>query len=280
MKKLLLICATALFGFGQAHAQLDEDDYGFFNHVSFGVSGGTTGIGFELAAPMTANFAVRAGYSFMPKIKYSQKLTLDKSDLAAFYVNGHYVHEVDLEGKLNMGDFSLMFDWYPWKSSSFRITAGAYIGKSDVVTVTNKEPFMNPEYAGKAGIDLSRTGSNIMEKYTIVTDAAGNVDAKLKVNGFKPYIGIGFGRAVPRKSIGLQFDLGVQFWGKPELQTNLMYYDGEQGDFVTRYEKIEKGRITRSNEDKDYKDLRDAVKTIEAISVYPVLTLRFVGRIF
>ena len=280
MKKLLLICATVLFGFGPAHAQLDEDDYGFFNHVSFSVSGGTTGIGFELAAPMTANFAVRAGYSFMPKIKYSQKLTLDKGDLAAFYVNGHYVHEVDLEGKLNMGDFSLMFDWYPWKNSSFRITAGAYIGKSDVVTVTNKEPFMNPEYAGKAGIDLSRTGSNIMEKYMIVTDAAGNVDAKLKVNGFKPYIGIGFGRAVPRKSIGLQFDLGVQFWGKPELQTNLMYYDGEQGDFVTRYEKIEKGRITRSNEDKDYKDLRDAVKTIEAISVYPVLTLRFVGRIF
>jgi hypothetical protein len=275
-----LICATVLVGFGQAHAPVDEDDYGFFNHVSFSVSGGTTGIGFELAAPMTANFAVRAGYSFMPKIKYSQKLTLDKGDLAAFYVNGHYVHEVDLEGKLNMGDFSLMFDWYPWKNSSFRITAGAYIGKSDVVTVTNKEPFMNPEYAGKAGIDLSRTGSNIMEKYTIVTDAAGNVDAKLKVNGFKPYIGIGFGRAVPRKSIGLQFDLGVQFWGKPELQTNLMYYDGEQGDFVTRYEKIEKGRITRSNEDKDYKDLRDAVKTIEAISVYPVLTLRFVGRIF
>ena len=280
MKKLLLICATALFGFGQAHAQLDEDDYGFFNHVSFSVSGGTTGIGFELAAPMTANFAVRAGYSFMPKIKYSQKLTLDKSDLAAFYVNGHYVHEVDLEGKLNMGDFSILFDWYPSKRSSFRFTAGAYIGKSDIVTATNKEPFMNPEYAGKAGIDLSRTGSNIMEKYTIVTDAAGNVDAKLKVNGFKPYIGIGFGRAVPRKSIGLQFDLGVQFWGKPELQTNLMYYDGEQGDFVTRYEKIEKGRITRSNEDKDYKDLRDAVKTIEAISVYPVLTLRFVGRIF
>ena len=280
MKKLLLICATVLFGFGQAHAQLDEDDYGFFNHVSFSVSGGTTGIGFELAAPMTANFAVRAGYSFMPKIKYSQKLTLDKGDLAAFYVNGHYVHEVDLEGKLNMGDFSLMFDWYPWKNSSFRITAGAYIGKSDVVTVTNKEPFMNPEYAGKAGIDLSRTGSNIMEKYMIVTDAAGNVDAKLKVNGFKPYIGIGFGRAVPRKSIGLQFDLGVQFWVKPELQTNLMYYDGEQGDFVTRYEKIEKGRITRSNEDKDYKDLRNALKTAEAITVYPVMTVRFVGRIF
>ena len=280
MKKLLLICATALFGFGQAHAQLEEADYELFNHVSLGVSAGTTGIGFEVAAPITDQFAVRAGYSFMPKFKYSQKLTLDEGDLAAFYVNGQYVHEVELEGKLNIGNFSLLFDWYPWSSSSFRLTAGAYIGKNNVVTITNKEPFMNPEYAGKAGIDLSKSGSTIMEKYTVVTDAEGNVDAKLKVNGFKPYIGIGFGRAVPRKNIGLQFDLGVQFWGKPELQTNLMYYDAEIGDFVTRYEKIEKGRITRASEDSDYKDLRDALKTVEAISVYPVLTLRFIGRLF
>ena len=139
---------------------------------------------------------------------------------------------------------------------------------------------MNPEYAGKAGIDLSKTGSSVMAKYTIVSDAQGNIDAKVKVNGFKPYIGIGFGRAVPRNRVGVQFDLGVQFWGKPELQTNVMYYDGELGDFVTRYEKVEKGRITRSHEDKDYKDLRNALKTAEAITVYPVMTVRFVGRIF
>ena len=280
MKKLLLICATALFGFSQAHAQLQEDDYEILNHVSLGVSAGTTGIGFEVAAPITDQFAVRAGYSFMPKFKYSQKLTLDKGDLAAFYVNGQYVHEVELEGKLNIGNFSLLFDWYPWKNSSFRVTAGAYIGKSALVTVTNKEPFMNPEYAGKAGIDLSKPGSSVMEKYTIVSDAQGNIDAKVKVNGFKPYIGIGFGRAVPRNRVGVQFDLGVHFWGKPELQTNVMYYDGELGDFVTRYEKVEKGRITRSHEDKDYKDLRNALKTAEAITVYPVMTVRFVGRIF
>ena len=280
MKKLLLLCATVLFGFGQAHAQLQEEDYELFNHVSLGVSAGTIGIGFEVAAPITSQFAVRAGYSFLPKFKYSQKLTLDEGNLAAFYVNGKYVHEVELEGKLNVGNFSLLFDWYPWKNSSFRVTAGAYIGKSDIVTVSNKEPFMNPEYAGKAGIDLSKSGSTVMEKYTIVSDKDGNVDAKVKVNGFKPYIGIGFGRAVPRKRVGVQFDLGVQFWGKPALHTNLMYYDANVGDFVTRYEKVEKGRITRSHEDKDYKDLRDALKTAEGIVAYPVMTVRFVGRIF
>ena len=278
MKKLLTLCTFAVFGFSQAFAQLDSDDYGILNHVSVGVAAGTDGIGFQIAAPLTYHFAVRAGYSFMPSLKYTQNLTLDKGDIAAFKVNGKYVHDVDLEGKLNIGNFSLLFDIYPSKKSSFRFTAGAYIGKSDIVTISNKEPFMNPEYAGKAGIDLSRAGSTPMEKYTIVTDAEGNLDAKVKVNGFKPYIGIGFGRAVPKNRVGLQFDLGVQFWGKPELQTNLMYYDGEVGDFVTRYEKVEKGRITR--DDKDYKDVRDGLKTAEGIIAYPVISLRLVGRLF
>lgn len=274
MKKLLMLCTFAVFGLSQASAQLDSDDYGIFNHVSLGVSAGTDGIGFQLAAPITYHFAVRAGYSFMPAFKYSQKLKLDQSGTAGAFID----KEVELEGKLNMGDFSLLFDWYPSKNSSFRITAGAYIGKDNIVNITNKNAFLNPAYAGMAGIDLSKAGSAPMEKYTIVTDKAGNIDGKVKVNGFKPYIGIGFGRAIPKKRIGCQFDLGVQFWGKPELQTNLMYYDGEVGDFVTRYEKVEKNRITR--EDKDYKDVRDYLKTAEAIIVYPVMTFRLVGRIF
>ena len=87
----------------------------------------TDGIGFQIAAPLTYHFAVRAGYSFMPSLKYTQNLTLDKGDIAAFKVNGKYVHDVDLEGKLNIGNFSLLFDIYPSKKSSFRFTAGAYI---------------------------------------------------------------------------------------------------------------------------------------------------------
>lgn len=275
MKKLLLICALVTCGLSQAFAQLDDDDYGFFNHMSLGVSAGTDGIGIQVAAPLTYHFAVRAGYNFMPKFKYSTSLSLGNDNIGAFTTD-----KVELEGKLDMSSFDILFDYYPFTSSSFRVTAGAYFGKSDIVSVTNTNHFLNTAYAGKAGIDLSKSGSSMAEKYVIITDNQGNVQADLKVNSFKPYIGIGFGRAVPRKSIGLQFDLGVQFWGKPEVQTNLMYYDQTAGDFVTRYEKVQKGRITRSHEDKDYKDLRDALKTIEAIGVYPVLTFRLNGRIF
>lgn len=275
MRKLFLVCAMAVFGLGQSFAQLDDDDYGFFNHMSLGVSAGTDGIGVQLAAPLTYHFAVRAGFSVMPGFKYTTSLDLGSDDIGAFKTD-----KVDLEGKLKMSNFNILFDYYPFSSSSFRVTAGAYIGNSDIVSVKNTNDFINAGYAGKAGINLSRSGSSIQEKYVLITDSKGNVQADLKVNSFKPYIGIGFGRAVPRKRIGMQFDLGVQFWGKPEVQTNLMYYDNAEGDFVTRYEKVQKGRITRSHDDKDYKDLRDAIKTIEAVGVYPVLTFRLNGRLF
>ena len=135
MKKLLLICAMVVCGIGQVHAQLEEDDFGFFNHVALGVSAGTDGIGVQLAAPLTSSFAVRAGYSFMPKFKYKKDINVGKDPAFLSYPNDQHV---DLEGKLNMSDFSLLFDYYPSMYSSFRLTAGAYIGKSDIVTVSNK----------------------------------------------------------------------------------------------------------------------------------------------
>lgn len=285
MKKLLLICALATLGLSQAFAQLDEDDFGFFNHLSAGVSLGTDGIGIEVAAPLTYNFAVRAGYSLMPKFKYSKGLDLglsdqDKADMARGTYKGAFLSpEVDLEGKLNMGDFKLLIDWYPFRSSSFHATAGFYIGRGTVVEVTNKRPFIKDGY--DAGIELGDASSTVnygMSRYTLKPDENGNLKVEAKVNGFKPYLGIGFGRAVPKGSVGVQFDLGVQFWGKPEVHGNMEYIEPSTGQVVTRYEKINKNRIISQN--KDYQDLKDAIKTIEKIGVYPVLNIRINGRIF
>ena len=255
----------ALFGLGQANAQLDEDEYGFFNHVALGVSAGTDGIGFQVAAPLTYHFAVRAGYTFMPKFKYSKGIDVGKDQAFLDYPNRQHV---DIEGKLNMSDFNILFDYYPFKRSTFRITAGAYIGKEKPLEVYNTSAFLQPGYYETKGLELG-TGAS---PYTLVSDNQGNVKADLKVNSFKPYIGIGFGRAVPKKTIGVQFDLGVQFWGKPEVWANI---NDDWG--VSKYQKVDKDRIT--NPDKDYKDGKDAIKDIEKVVVYPVLTFRLVGRI-
>ena len=149
-----------------------------------------------------------------------------------------------------------------------RITAGAYIGQEKPLEVHNKSAFLQPAYYETKGLELGTGASS----YTLVSDAQGNVKADLKVNSFKPYIGIGFGRAVPKKTIGMQFDLGVQFWGTPEIWANI---NDEWGD--SKYQKVDKDKIT--NPDKDYQDGKDAIKNIEKVIVYPVLTFRLIGRI-
>ena len=285
MKKLFLLCAMATLFVGQSFAQqqqaqipssagsLSPQDFGYFNHLSAGVSLGTDGIGIELAAPITYDFAVRTGFNFFPKFKYSKSLHLTNDASGAFKLN-----DVELEGKLNKFDFKLLFDWYPFKTSSFHATAGFFVGGSTLVDVYNKEEFINPGYYGNAGIELGDATKGPEYRYTMVTDQSGNVKAEVKVNSFKPYLGVGFGRAVPKGRIGVQFDLGVQFWGRPEVLGNMNYVDRQTGEVVTRYEKIKKNRII--NENKDYQDLKDAVKTIEKIGVYPVLNIRINGRLF
>ena len=265
-----MVFAMAVFGLGQSFAQLKDGDYGIFNHVSAGVSVGTDGIGLQVAAPLTYHFAVRAGYQFFPKLKYND--TFDVGSDPAFTTS-----DVDIEGKLNISSGNILFDYYPFSKSSFHVTAGAYFGTSKILSVTNKNQFISPDNWGTAGIQLAQ-GDSPMDKYTIVSDEKGNIQADLKVNGFRPYLGIGFGRAVPRKRIGCQFDLGIQFWGTPEVLTTLMYFDSAEGDFVRANEKVNKNRITR--QDKDYQDVKDAIKTIEKVGVYPVLTFRLNGRIF
>ena len=271
MKRLLLILGMAVLGTGHSLAQLEPEDYKYFNHLSAGVSVGLDGIGVDLAAPLTYNFALRAGYTFLPKITYNTTIDLDEDKALSKY------EDVGVGGSLKMGDFHLLVDYYPFRKSSFHLTAGAYIGKNNIIKAYNTEPFVKESYWGNAGIELGTT-ENLYSQYTLTTDDKGDVLVELKSNSFKPYVGIGFGRAVTKHRFCVQFDLGVQFWGTPEAWTNVKYFDYEQGDYVTDYQKIDKNRIT--NPKKDYQDIKDGIKKAEKFGVYPILKVRFNGRIF
>ena len=269
MRELLLICGMAVLGIGHSYAQLEPEDYKFFNHLSAGISVGLDGIGVDLAAPLTYNFAVRAGYTFLPKIKYKTTINLDEDDAFTKY------KDVGMEACLKMGDFHLLFDYYPFKKSSFHLTAGTYIGKSQIISAYNTEPFVKESYWGNSGIEFGTT-DNIYTQYTLTTDKEGNAKVDMKMNCFKPYVGIGFGRAVTKHRFCVQFDLGVQFWGRPGAWPNVKYFDYDKGDYVSGYNKVDKNLITNSK----YKDVKDAMKTIEKFGLYPILKIRFNGRIF
>lgn len=241
-------------------AQSFDGDYGFFDHLGAGISLGTDGIGIDVAAPVTDWAAVRAGISFTPGFKYTKSISINDVDL---YEN------VDIEAKLNMFDFKVLADFYPFKTSSFHITAGAFIGNDDAVTVTNSTPLIkDPNKYGKVGI--------VLGNYRVTTDESGKIDADVKVNKFKPYIGIGFGRAIPKKNrVSVSCDLGVKFWGKPGLGVKTTKLKSGFDDSFT-YHKFTYDELGPN----DNKDVKDVIEIAEKIVVYPVLNIRISGRIF
>lgn len=262
MKKLLILAMAVL---GVQGMQAQSEDFGLFDHMGGGISVGTDGIGFDLATPITDMFALRAGVSFLPAIKIKKDIEIDNDG-----DDNSYYDEIEAQFKLNKFDFKLLFDFYPIKNSSFHLTAGAFIGSSKFINVTNTSPILkDPDDYGTLGLHLGN-------KY-VSTDEKGDVDINLKVNGFKPYLGIGFGRAVPKKSrVTASFDLGVQFWGKPGIYA--MAADNKEDLMLGN--KSEMKFTADDLTDADSEDLKDAFDIMEKITVYPVLNIRLTGRFF
>ena len=209
---------------------------------------------------------------------------LEPVDLSQ-YPGGNLPEKMEIEGKLKNTTGHVLIDLYPG-GGSFHFTVGAYFGPDEVISVYNKEEgFMKPITTYNEAIANAALYPNVQQvvnqynlkmiggelgDYFVTPDPAekGDVKAYAKVKGFRPYVGLGFGRAVPKKRIGCQFDLGVQFWGSPEIYVPT--YDKAAKTY--QYEKIEG--------DKAGDDAGKVLKTVSKISVYPVLNFRLVGRIF
>ena len=201
------------------------------------------------------------------------------------YPDGNLPNQMAVQGKFSNTTWHFLIDVYPFgKAHSFHATVGAYFGSSEVITLYNREEgFLKPINAYNNAY-LSATDPNVrsvIEQYGLTMIGAdmgdyfvtpnpaqnGNVNAYAKVNGFRPYLGVGFGRAVPKNRIGCQFDLGVQFWGKPDVY--IPTYNKATGTYQD--EKIDADRAGG--------DAGKVLKTVSKFTVYPVLNFRLVGRI-
>lgn len=252
-----MIAATHLYA---------QTDTRLFNHLSVGLNVGTTGIGADIAMPATRFLDIEAGISIMPKIKYNTNLHLNLSTSA---INPILPTPIDLDdipaqGKLKMINGKLMINFYPIVVSSFHISVGAYFGSTEVAEIYNTiDGQLLPIYQANTfikdnNLPFDEIGLTVGD-YQLTPDINGNVRATLKSNNFKPYVGLGFGRAVPKKRIGFKFDLGAMFWGSPEV--------------------IDHNGVSLTKQNWDGKD-GGAFKTISKIKVYPVLNFRLCGRIF
>lgn len=245
MKRIILLCALIAMSAISLSVSAQKE-LGIFNTLSVGVSAGTTGIGVDVATPVTPHFAIRGGVSFMPGIKISTDVDVDLTDPDL----GSYPTNLDLKGSMSRASGELLVNYYPFLSSSFFVTAGAYFGGSKLVKIDGHSDKLK-EYVDKGG-----NAGIVIGDQTIPVDKNGNVAGGLKVSGFRPYIGVGFGRAVPKKRLGVMFELGVQFHGTPKVYTSAGELGNALGDGDDSFTKI-----------------------MDKLTVYPVMKIRFCGRL-
>ena len=250
MKKLLVLFAFTGLSLTPASAQ--EDDQLIFNHLGIGISVGTTALSINASTVLTPYFGIRAGINIWPAIKMRSNMHLgsriqnwETGDLVKYVEELNEVLSDDQQIPMEMPDMvdlhvkpkltagHILIDYYPFPHhSNFHLTTGFHVGTGTVIDIHNRhEGSLLPVTLWNNAMEDPNTQDIVKEyglepiglllgDYFLAPDEDGNLDARIRVSGFRPYLGLGFGRAVPRKRIGCQFDLGVQFWGSPKVVVN------------------------------------------------------------
>ena len=237
---LLLICG--------GHRVMAQADYGYFNSLGLGLSVSTVGVGLEVSTPIGNYLALRGGVSFMPKFTVTDEVNADLKGVPQGYPQSA---EVELEGSTKRTTGELLLNLYPFRSNGFFVAAGASFGGDKFVQITGHSDELQQLIAagGSAGLQIGDV--------SIPVDQNGNVSGGLKVSAIRPYVGLGYGRAVPSKRINFMLDAGVQLHGTPEV-----YSDFGQVDQLM------------AEVDNDFTDI------INKLKVYPVIRFRICGKLF
>lgn len=245
MRTLFFVAVCSLFilypncGFAQ-------NEWGIFNSVGASVGVGLNGIDVELATPVTPYLAVRGGLSVMPNINMSTDVDVE--------LDGKDAGSMDVDGSLKRVSGQILLNVYPFRSSSFFVTAGSYFGGSSLVKIEG-----TGDQDLKDKIAEAESAGIVIGDQTIPFDKkTGKVSGGLEVANFRPYVGLGFGRAVPSKRLNVSVELGVQFHGRPEVYTNT-------------------GKLDLNSLGEDGSTFSDI---IDKLKVYPAFKIRLNGRIF
>lgn len=244
-KYIYLFSALILWSININKAFAGNNNYGFFNSLTVGVSGSTTGLGFDISTPIGNYFQLRVGMNMIPDISYNDNLSFD-----ANYQTYSSSYNVDINGSLKRSTTDIILNLYPFKRSSFFIAGGISIGGKEVIKINGHSDDAERLIAQGANVGIE------IGDYNIPFDKNGDIEGGIMVKNSRPYFGLGFGRAVPKKRVGLMFELGAQLHGTPEVYTS-------------------KGTLNRLQEQYD----NDYSKIIDNLKVYPVLKFRICGRI-
>lgn len=274
MRKIALMAMLLFAAVGSSFAQnteVEESEYrfsrGIFNHVGINVGAGLEGISVGVAAPITNFFEIEAGLNIMPGFNLKGDVDVPAS---SFDINqgGQTVtvpireYTVKAEGDISRTSVNVKAYVYPFGSNTkFFIAGGLSMGGKKIAKVSGESKelaaFINENKNYKDAI-LDAVAANL-GGYKVSLNEDGKIDADVRCNSVRPYLGLGFGRLVPKNRIGFRFELGCQFMG-----TLKVYENGQQVD------------IDQILKDTGNDDISKIVKNFK---FYPCLKFCLIGRI-
>ena len=266
MKKLMMVAVILLTSVGSVMAQ-KEYKRGFLNHVGINVGAGTEGISVGLAAPVTGFFELEAGVNVMPSFKLSGDLDVDVNTSSlpqvptVTYPTSATIHA---EGSFDRTTFNVKANLYPFGGGTkFFIAAGLSIGGEKIAEVIGScdelRKFSQSLPTQELKNEFRQAVSANLAGYNLQFDENYNVQGDIRCKKVRPYLGLGFGRLVPKNRLGMRLELGCQFMDKLKVYQNDTEID-----------------INKALEDAGDDDLSKFVKDLK---IYPVVKFSFTGRI-
>ena len=264
MRRMVMVAICSLMFATSGFAQFQRS---LFNHVGLNAGVGTEGINIGVAAPLSNFFEVEAGVSILPsilKIDTEVDLAVDES----VNIQGQQVsipNEMNVKADFSRTAVNVKANVYPFGGNSkFFVSGGFSFGGAKIAKLSGHsdelQNLINQYPAYKQTI-LDHVSVNL-DDYNIKLDENCDVHGDIRCNNFRPYLGLGFGRLVPKNRLGFRWELGCQFMGSLKV-----YQNGEEVD------------VKQALNDSMGKDADDISQFIDNWKFYPVLTLPIVGRI-
>lgn len=196
-KHLFLIILGLLFfkGYTQDEPETESGTETKNKKNALAISAGSPGFGIQYARKLSPKFNIIAAYHFFNIDDYERPLTISGEP-------------VTTTTNLESGIIDLGLEYLPFKKSSFNLHAG--IGILSKVNVNTVLLYANEVEYGDV---------------TVSQEEIGEINADINWKGVAPYVGIGFGRAIPKKRLGLSLKMGTYFTNAPEVNltaTNLL----------------------------------------------------------
>ena len=269
-----------------------------FKHLELSLTLGTSGVGLDVAVPVSQIVQVRIGYDYMPQFKKQLRMNLAGGGEAARQYNGQgnriktkfdkiqqYLYEetgmeiddhILLTGQLSMHNLKALVDVYPFKyNKHWHFTAGVYYGPAQVakaevadesVTTLSLMESYNREYEEASSSDAIKSYGRLSlypgdkNRKPCLVDPAddGSVNISVKTNAVKPYLGVGYTGRLISSRDDWKVSAELGVWIWGGAPKQRMH-DGTSLPDLSNIPGA----------------LGDYVKVINYLKVYPVLNVRF-----